>query len=114
MTEPEVEVRPPQRCARCGAPILAAVTVSLPDQHHPELHRRITATVCPECDRHHPAREVQGVIAYFTLHEQVSDNETEAAGQILADWAQYVVAHPPTYGDDELDADIEQWERGEL
>ncbi|MBB5070425.1 hypothetical protein BJ969_003513 [Saccharopolyspora gloriosae] len=73
-----------------------------------------TVTLCPNCDRHHPAPEVQGVIAYFTLNEHISTDEIEGAGQVLSDWARYVAAHPPVYNSDNLDEDIEAWARGEM
>ncbi|MEU6261719.1 DUF6300 family protein [Saccharopolyspora shandongensis] len=111
--QPEVERTPQQRCVRCGSPILAAVTVPVHDSR-PTASRRVTDTVCPTCDRHHPAPEVQGVIAYFTLNERVTDYEVEGAGQVLAEWARYVVAHPPTYTSDDLDDEIEAWGRGEM
>lgn len=112
--EPELREVPHRPCLGCGARILAAVTVPAPDPADPALRNTVTATVCQRCDRHHPAPEVQGVIAYFALHEQVTSGETEGAGQVFADWARYVAAHPPSYGDDELEAEIAQWERGEM
>jgi|SRR5690606_10420790 hypothetical protein len=110
---PEVELTPQQPCARCGSPILAAVTVPVPDTRT-AASRRVTATVCPVCDRHHPAPEVQGVIAYFALHERVTDDEVEGAAQVLSAWARYVAAHPPIYTSDDLDDEISAWERGEM
>ncbi|WP_243793821.1 DUF6300 family protein [Saccharopolyspora gloriosae] len=111
--EPDVELAPRHPCVRCGTPILAAVTVPISDTEH-SAGRRITATVCPTCDRHHPAPEVQGVIAYFTLNERITGDEIEGAGQVLSDWAQYVTTHPPTYTSTDLDDEIEAWERGEM
>ncbi|MBB5152514.1 hypothetical protein BJ970_000048 [Saccharopolyspora phatthalungensis] len=83
------------------------------DTEHTAPHR-VTATVCPNCDRHHPAPEVQGVSAYFTLNERITDDEIEGAAQVLSDWARYVAAHPPTYTTDDLDDEIKAWERGEM
>ncbi|ASO21849.1 hypothetical protein FHR81_003499 [Actinoalloteichus hoggarensis] len=113
-----VEVDPTRdTCHRCGGPLLLSVRIphSITGRggggERFEVRGRRTVPLCARCDRDDPG--AMGVIAFFTVHETISDETVQAAAPVLRQWIDEAVANPPVYTDADLDAEIDAWEAGE-
>ncbi|MGQ0717047.1 MAG: DUF6300 family protein [Pseudonocardiales bacterium] len=101
-------------CHRCLQPPLLAVRVphSFARPDHVEVRGWRTVPLCPRCDRDDPA--AQGVLAFFTVYETITEDNVRDAGAVLHQWIEHIAAHPPTCTDADLNEEIRQWEAGEL
>lgn len=111
---PDVEVSPERPCRRCGGALLLAVQVPVPVENArgQSVTSYRTATLCPRCDRDN--RAAQGVLAFFTVHETITPETVEQAIPLLQEWVENLIQHPPVYTEQELEEDIDRWERGEM
>lgn len=102
-----IDQMPP--CGRCGGPTLLTVRVphSLrrPDGVVVRGHR--TAALCSRCDAEDPA--TSGVVAFFLVHESITAGTLTNAAPVIRQWIDHVVAHPPTYTNEDLDDEIALW-----
>lgn len=70
--------------------------------------------LCPVCDRDDP--DTQGVLAFFAVHESVTDETVASAAELLAEWAERVARRTREAGDlqREIDAEHRRWLDGDL
>lgn len=110
----QVETTGDLTCHRCEGPLLLAVQVphsfTRADGHVVSGQR--TVGLCERCDREDPA--AQGVLAFFTVHEAITEDTVHDSGPVLVEWMNHVQTHSPVYTDTDLDEEIRQWEAGEL
>lgn len=114
MNDLDVEPHPRLPCPRCGGELLFAVRVPVEteraDGQSATTHR--TVTLCPHCHRDDPP--ARGVIAFFTVHERITENTLHDAAPVIRQWLEHVAANPPVYTDEDMDEDIRRWEAGEM
>lgn len=102
------------QCHRCQQPALLSAGIP----HRMQLPGgtwaagRRTVVLCPRCDWNDPA--AQGVLAFFTLYEQIDQGTVESAGKLLRQWIAHIVNAAPAYTDDDLNEDIRKWESGDM
>ena len=110
---PDIEVRPHLPCPRCDGELLFSVRHPVQEAWGGIPVRGCrTATLCPHC--HKDAPEAQGLLAFFAVHERITEHTLRDVTGVLQEWLDYVTANPPTYTDEELDEDIRSWESGDL
>lgn len=63
--------------------------------------------LCARCDAADPA--TSGVVAFCMVHESITAETVDHAAPVIREWIDYVVAHPPTYTDQDLDEEIAHW-----
>ncbi|MGH3621926.1 MAG: DUF6300 family protein [Sciscionella sp.] len=113
MSDPDIQLHPSLPCQMCGGELLFAVQISVrEDWSGQSIAGYRTATLCPHCHRNDPA--AQGVLAYFTVHERITEDTLHDAAPVIRQWLDHVVANPPVYTDEELDEDIRRWEFGDM
>lgn len=112
--EPRIELHPNLLCQRCGGELLFSARVPMQVEwiRGQSVTGARTVALCPRCHRDNPA--AQGVLAFFTMHERVTQETVSEAGAIIREWIERVTKDPPTYTDEELDEDIRRWEAGEM
>lgn len=71
-----------------------------------------TVGLCVRCDRDDMA--AQGVLAFFTVYEKITEGTVRAVGPVLMEWIHHLTAHPPGCPDTDLDEEIRRWQAGEL
>jgi hypothetical protein len=115
MPEIQVESTGELICHRCGGPLV--LTVRIPhsftraDGHVVSGQRAVG--LCLRCDRDDLA--AQGVLAFFTVHEAITEDTVRQVGPVLMEWITHLTAHPPTgCTDTDLDEEIRRWQAGEL
>ncbi len=115
MPEIQVESTGELICHRCGGPLV--LTVRIPhsftraDGHVVSGQRAVG--LCLRCDRDDLA--AQGVLAFFTVHEAITEDTVRQVGPVLMEWITHLTAHPPTAcTDTDLDEEIRRWQAGEL
>lgn len=101
-------------CHRCMQSLLLAVRVphSFARPDHVEVHGWRTVPLCPRCDCDDSA--AQGVLAFFTVHETITEDNVYDAGAVLRQWIEHIAAHPPMCTDADLNEEIRQWDAGEM
>lgn len=92
--EIELDVASARSCHRCDKPLMLVVRTS-----HPLTladGSRVTGTrgvgLCAGCDRDVP--DAQGLLAFFTVHENVTDATVTSVAALLAEWVDRVTHHP--------------------
>lgn len=100
-------------CHRCAGPLV--LTVRMPhsfiraDGHVVSGQRAVG--LCVRCDRDDAA--AQGVLAFFTVYEEITEDTVHDVGPVLMEWVNHLVAHPPACTDTDLDDEIHRWQAGE-
>lgn len=114
MTDLDIQLHPQLPCPRCGNELLFVVRVPVEteraDGRSVTTHR--TVTLCPHC--HRDDQTARGVIAFFTVNPRITEATLHDAAPVLQQWLEHVAANPPTYTDDDMDADIRLWKDGEM
>jgi hypothetical protein len=92
--EIEVCVAGGQCCHRCDEPFMLVARMS-----HPltladgsEVGGTRGAGLCATCDRDAP--DAQGLLAFFTVHETVTDETVTSVAALLAEWVDRVAYQP--------------------
>ncbi|MFI7121880.1 DUF6300 family protein [Amycolatopsis sp. NPDC049868] len=100
-------------CHRCGRAALLVVRVpTVMRMGSGQVSGRRTVELCSHCDRNEVS--AQGVLAYFSVYERIDREAVDAAGPVLREWLDYLVANPPRYTDSDMDQEIRDWESGEM
>ena len=60
--------------------------------------------LCAGCDRDAP--DAQGLLAFFTVHETVTDETMTSVAALLAEWIDRVTHHP-TLGEPDISDEID-------
>lgn len=97
-------------CSRCGGPPLLTVKVPVPfvrvDGTSVTAYRN--APLCPRCDQDNPA--ARGALACFAVHGSITTREAvNQAAPVLREWIEHLKNNPPTYSDEEMEADLALW-----
>jgi hypothetical protein len=71
-----------------------------------------TVALCPSCHRDDPA--AQGVLAFFTVHERITQDTVKEAGAVIREWIDRASRDCLAYTEDDLDEDIRRWEAGDM
>jgi hypothetical protein len=78
----------------------------LPGGRQASVYR--TIPLCARCDANDPA--AQGILAMHAVHPRIDVTTVDAAGQLILEWVDAVVARGrPTYTDEMLSDDVQQW-----
>ncbi|MFJ1542311.1 DUF6300 family protein [Micromonospora chalcea] len=94
-------------CHRCGTELLLSS-----DRPHPRFANAIyRRNLCPQCDAADPA--AHGILAFFTVHRQVTDDNIEVFGKLLREWIERT-AEPPLVTPEAFDEDVEAFNRGDF
>ena len=112
MTDIEIAVGPPRECPRCGREGL--LTIDRPHGWSNARGEQVTGTVstvlCAVCDHHAPG--VGPLIAFLTVHEQIS---TDLVDQFAAYVDTWIRALPPLKPNERAQrGDEEAWRRGDF
>lgn len=114
MPEIQVESTGDLTCHRCAGPLV--LTVRIPhsftraDGHVVSGQRAVG--LCVRCDRDDVA--AAGVLAFFTVYEEITEDTVHDVGPVLMEWINHLVAHPPACTDTDLDEEVRRWQAGEL
>ena len=109
----EVRLEDDPRCHRCTGPVtlLAQVSHHLTASGGASVGHR-TIGLCPTCDHDDP--DAQGILAFFAVHETVTDDNLPTVAQLIEEWttraASRTTAHPEHRAEDER-ADYEDYLR---
>jgi Family of unknown function (DUF6300) len=93
---PEIEVcvASGRSCHRCDEPFMLVARMSHPltlaDGSQVEGTR--SAGLCAACDRDVP--DAQGLLAFFAVHETVTDETLTSVAALLSEWVDRVAHHP--------------------
>lgn len=68
--------------------------------------------MCAACDRDDP--DSQGVLAFFALHETVTDDTVASAAALIDEWAHRVDHRPSGNVQEESDEEFRRWLDGDL
>jgi hypothetical protein len=92
--EIEVDVAGGRCCHRCDKPLMLVARTSHPltlaDGSRVEGTRSVG--LCAGCDRDTP--DAQGLLAFFAVHETVTDETVSSVAALLAEWVDRVAHHP--------------------
>lgn len=99
-------------CARCGGPSLLSVRVPRDITRADGGVVRGTAIVvlCPACDVDHP--QAGALITFFAVHGEATVELLDQAADLLAAWEHAIEV--PAVDVEALEAEVEEWYRGEL
>jgi len=86
MVEIEVDVRCGRPCHRCDGPLmlLAQVPHILTGSDGSYVEGTRGVGLCVACDRHDP--DAQGLLAFFAVHETVTDDTIHSIATLLQEW----------------------------
>ncbi|MGH3567180.1 MAG: DUF6300 family protein [Pseudonocardia sp.] len=112
--EPRIELHSSLPCHLCGGKLLFAARVPMQVEwiHGQSVAGARTVTLCPRCHRDDPA--AQGVLAFFTVHECITQETVSEAGAVIREWIERATKDSPVYTDEDLDEDIRRWEAGDM
>ncbi|GIF75636.1 DUF6300 family protein [Asanoa siamensis] len=95
------------RCPVCDTEVILAA-----DRPHPRfpaaMHRQY---LCPVCHRDDPA--ASGLLAFFAVHPMVELSTSDTFAALVREWLDRV-PDPPMVSDEDFDADVEAWRRGDF
>ena len=116
-----VELRLEDRitCHRCGGELILQARVPRPARDgDPFQGTYNTVGLCTVCDRDDPA--AQGILAFFTVHPEITDTTTHTAAALIDEWANRMSARTIKPSDADADharrqddEDFLRWENGE-
>ncbi|XVQ85345.1 DUF6300 family protein [Microbispora siamensis] len=102
----------PPECGRCGQEGILSARVP----HHLVNARNETVpgtgivVLCPRCDIGQP--EAGALIAWFTVHGEVTSENVEQVAELIDAWAS--VARVPPLDEAALEAEIQAWREDDL
>lgn len=97
----------PLLCHRCNTELLLST-----DRPHPRFTNGIyRRNLCPQCDAADPA--AHGILAFFTVHHQVTDDNVEAFKTLLHEWVNRT-ADAPQVSPEAFADDVEAFQRGDF
>ncbi|MFD6563062.1 DUF6300 family protein [Micromonospora profundi] len=99
--------RPGHCCPTCSSETILAA-----DRPHPRFPATMYRSyLCPICDRDDPA--ASGLLAFFAVHPVIDSTTFDTFRVLAQEWLDRL-PDPPLVSEQDFDADVEAWRRGDF